>query len=72
MTIGPLHTRTSLGALKLPNRIIMAPLTRSRSAYPGNLQTPMHAAYYMQRSSAGLIVCGPACKRDPVSGVIGV
>ncbi len=56
MTIDPLHTKISLGALMLPNRIIMAPLTRSRSAYPGNLQTPMHAAYYAQRASAGLIV----------------
>lgn len=56
MTNAPLHTKTLLGALALPNRIIMAPLTRSRSAYPGNLQTPLHATYYVQRASAGLIV----------------
>jgi 2,4-dienoyl-CoA reductase-like NADH-dependent reductase (Old Yellow Enzyme family) len=44
-----------LGAVRLPNRIIMAPLTRARSnrqAIPNELM----AAYYAQRSSAGLIV----------------
>lgn len=56
MTNSHLQTSSSLGTLKVPNRIVMAPLTRSRSAYPGNLQTPMHAAYYSQRATAGLIV----------------
>jgi 2,4-dienoyl-CoA reductase-like NADH-dependent reductase (Old Yellow Enzyme family) len=44
-----------LGDLKLPNRIIMAPLTRSRA---GDSRTPNHlmAEYYAQRASAGLIV----------------
>lgn len=46
----------TLGNLSLNNRIFMAPLTRSRSAQPGNLQTPMHALYYSQRASAGLII----------------
>lgn len=45
-----------LGAVSLPNRVLMAPLTRCRSTEPGNLQTPLHALYYAQRSSAGLIV----------------
>ncbi len=45
-----------LGALSLPNRVLMAPLTRCRSTEPGNLQTPLHALYYAQRASAGLIV----------------
>lgn len=46
----------TLGNLSLNNRIFMAPLTRSRSAQPGNLQTPLHALYYSQRASAGLII----------------
>jgi len=46
----------SLGNLSLNNRIFMAPLTRSRSAQPGNLQTALHALYYSQRASAGLII----------------
>lgn len=45
-----------LGKVELYNRIVMAPLTRCRSAMPGNTQTPLHALYYAQRASAGLIV----------------
>jgi 2,4-dienoyl-CoA reductase-like NADH-dependent reductase (Old Yellow Enzyme family) len=44
-----------LGAIALPNRILMAPLTRARAgreAVPNELM----AAYYSQRASAGLIV----------------
>ncbi len=44
-----------LGDLALANRIVMAPMTRSR-AIDGNVPNPMAATYYMQRASAGLIV----------------
>jgi len=50
-----LFTPYRLGALTLPNRIVMPPMTRSRAA-SGNVATPMMAAYYAQRASAGLIV----------------
>lgn len=43
------------GALKLKNRITMAPLTRSRAAIDG-VPTDMHREYYEQRASAGLVV----------------
>ncbi|MGH2343059.1 alkene reductase [Segnochrobactraceae bacterium EtOH-i3] len=43
------------GALTLPNRIIMAPLTRCRAA-PGRVPTALMAEYYRQRASAGLII----------------
>jgi N-ethylmaleimide reductase len=36
--------------------MVMAPLTRSRSAQPGNIPTRLNAFYYAQRASAGLIV----------------
>lgn len=42
------------GALRLPNRIVMAPLTRNRS--PHGVQTDLGVTYYQQRASAGLIV----------------
>jgi 2,4-dienoyl-CoA reductase-like NADH-dependent reductase (Old Yellow Enzyme family) len=44
-----------LGDIQLPNRIIMAPLTRSRA---GASRVPNHlmAEYYAQRASAGLIL----------------
>ncbi len=45
-----------MGALTLPNRIIMAPLTRMRSAQPGNIPHALNAEYYSQRASAGLII----------------
>ncbi len=44
-----------LGALTLPNRIIMAPLTRSR-ADDGHVPSDLMAEYYAQRATAGLIV----------------
>jgi N-ethylmaleimide reductase len=49
-----LLTPITIGHLHLPNRVVMAPLTRSR-AY-GTLPQPIHAQYYAQRASAGLIV----------------
>jgi 2,4-dienoyl-CoA reductase-like NADH-dependent reductase (Old Yellow Enzyme family) len=44
-----------VGALKLPNRVIMSPLTRLRGT-PDHLPTPIMAEYYRQRASAGLII----------------
>lgn len=50
-----LFTPLALGSLTLPNRIVMAPLTRSR-ATPERVPTPMMAEHYVQRASAGLII----------------
>lgn len=47
----PLH----LGALNLPNRIFLAPLTRARAGQQ-RLPNALMAEYYRQRSSAGLIL----------------
>ena len=44
-----------LGDLELPNRIIMAPLTRCRAG-EGRVPNPLMAEYYVQRASAGLIL----------------
>jgi N-ethylmaleimide reductase len=46
----------TIGSLTLPNRIIMAPLTRMRSKQPGNVPHELNATYYAQRASAGLII----------------
>ena len=46
---------TSLGELKLANRMILAPLTRCRAG-AGFVPQPINALYYAQRASAGLIV----------------
>ena len=45
----------ALGPLELSNRIVMAPLTRSRAG-AGDVPGPMNAEYYVQRASAGLII----------------
>lgn len=46
----------TLGDLQLPNRVIMAPLTRSRASQPGDVPWELNATYYAQRASAGLII----------------
>src|SRR6202167_2115470 len=48
-------TPLQLGAIQLPNRIVMAPLTRMRAG-ANNVPTALNAEYYAQRSSAGLII----------------
>lgn len=45
-----------LGDQTLPNRIIMAPLTRSRAMQPGDVPSDMNATYYRQRAGMGLII----------------
>jgi N-ethylmaleimide reductase len=52
----PLFEPMRLGDLELPNRIVMAPMTRMRSANPELVPTQLHAEYYAQRASAGLII----------------
>jgi N-ethylmaleimide reductase len=52
----PLFTGVRMGKLELPNRIVMAPLTRMRAANSGNAPTELHAEYYAQRATAGLII----------------
>jgi N-ethylmaleimide reductase len=51
-----LFTPLKLGAVTLPNRIVMSPLTRMRAAMPGNIPQPINAEYYRQRATAGLVI----------------
>lgn len=50
-----LLTPVKLGPYELPNRVVMAPLTRNRTI-AGNVPFELNAKYYAQRSSAGLII----------------
>jgi 2,4-dienoyl-CoA reductase-like NADH-dependent reductase (Old Yellow Enzyme family) len=45
-----------MGDLDLPNRIVMALLTRIRAGSMDHMPTALQAEYYAQRASAGLIV----------------
>ena len=52
----PLLQSYQMGDLTLKNRVIMAPMTRSRADNKENAPTDLHVGYYRQRSSAGLII----------------
>jgi N-ethylmaleimide reductase len=51
-----LFTPIQMGSLRLPNRIVMAPLTRMRAGSIDHVPSQLQADYYSQRASAGLIV----------------
>jgi 2,4-dienoyl-CoA reductase-like NADH-dependent reductase (Old Yellow Enzyme family) len=44
------------GELELPNRVVMAPLTRNRASMPGRVPNGLMRDYYVQRASAGMIL----------------
>ena len=50
-----LFSPIKLGPYKLPNRMVMAPMTRLRAGI-GSVPVPINATYYTQRASAGLVV----------------
>jgi N-ethylmaleimide reductase len=52
----PLLEPYTLGDLPLRNRIVMAPLTRTRAANFGHVPTDLMQEYYEQRATAGLII----------------
>jgi N-ethylmaleimide reductase len=56
MSSQPLFTPYRMGDLVLPNRIVMAPLTRMRALSRDHVATALQAEYYAQRAAAGLIV----------------
>jgi N-ethylmaleimide reductase len=56
MTVSKLFTPTRIGDVDLPNRIVMAPLTRNRALRDGDVPHALNAEYYAQRASAGLLI----------------
>ena len=46
----------TLGNFEASNRIVLAPMTRSRTAQPNDIPTDLMAEYYAQRASAGFII----------------
>jgi 2,4-dienoyl-CoA reductase-like NADH-dependent reductase (Old Yellow Enzyme family) len=54
--MSPLFQPLAVGDLVLPNRVLMAPLTRLRADLPGHIPNALMAEYYAQRASAGLIL----------------
>jgi N-ethylmaleimide reductase len=63
----PLLQPYRMGEYQLANRVVMAPLTRSRATNPDLVPTELHAHYYAQRASAGLLITeGTWISRDAV------
>ena len=60
----PLFTPLQAGALQLPNRIVMSPLTRCRAS-AGRVPNEMMARYYTQRAAFGLLIT-EATSVDPM------
>ncbi|MFI9507040.1 alkene reductase [Nocardia sp. NPDC052566] len=58
-TTSALFAPARLGTLDLPNRLVMAPMSRNRAAADGVPQ-PIMATYYAQRATAGLIIAEAA------------
>ncbi|ELQ07104.1 putative oxidoreductase [Pseudomonas fluorescens BRIP34879] len=56
MTATVLNTPVKLGHHLLNNRVVLPPLTRQRSAQPGDIATDLMAEYYRQRATAGFMV----------------
>src|SRR5882757_3251058 len=52
----PLLRPYDLGAVRLGNRVVMAPMTRARATNAELAPTALHSEYYRQRAGAGLIV----------------
>jgi 2,4-dienoyl-CoA reductase-like NADH-dependent reductase (Old Yellow Enzyme family) len=59
------------GDLQLPNRILMAPMTRLRAS-TDNIPTPLMVDYYTQRASAGLIIAEATPVSPAAIGYAGV
>lgn len=55
-SLDPLFKPIKVGALDLPNRIVMAPLTRNRADHASLAPHALNVEYYAQRASAGLII----------------
>lgn len=51
-----LFQTVTLGPYTLSNRIVLPPLTRSRSTQPGNIANELMATYYRQRAGAGFMI----------------
>lgn len=56
MNTDSLFEPLQLGRHTLNNRVVLPPLTRSRSTQPGNIANELMATYYQQRAGAGLMI----------------
>ena len=60
-----LFSPIQIGAVALAHRVVMAPLTRSRSIQPGDVPGELMRTYYAQRASEGGLIIGEATTVSP-------
>jgi N-ethylmaleimide reductase len=60
-----------LGDLQIRNRVVMAPLTRTRATLPGAVPNSLMQDYYVQRASSGLIITEGTFVSDQARGWFG-
>lgn len=72
MSLNKLFDSYDLNGRILNNRMVMAPMTRSRSNNNGNVATQLTAKYYQQRASAGLLITEGTFISQEAVGVINV
>ncbi len=60
-----LEQKYTLGHYSLPHRVVMAPMTRSRSTQPGNTPNEMMATYYGQRAGHAALIVTEATQISP-------
>ena len=60
-----LFSPIQIGAVALGHRVVMAPLTRSRSTQPGDVPSALMKTYYGQRASEGGLIIGEATTVSP-------
>lgn len=60
-----LFTPIAVGAMTLKHRVVMAPLTRSRSEEPGEVPGSLMLQYYLQRTSKGGLIISEATSISP-------
>jgi N-ethylmaleimide reductase len=67
MTTSALFTPLNIGPLTLKHRVVMAPLTRSRSEQPGDIPGDLMREYYTQRASDGGLIISEATTISPTA-----
>jgi N-ethylmaleimide reductase len=63
-----LFTRIQVGLMELKHRVVMGPLTRSRSVQPGNIPGDLMLEYYSQRASDGGLIVSEATSISVAGG----
>src|ERR1700726_1438217 len=68
LTTNKLFTTIQVGPMELKHRVVMGPLTRSRSVQPGNIPGDLTLEYYSQRASDGGLIVSEATSISVAGG----